>query len=70
MANFWTDLNRYLGEYDLSEYLADEEQRMMAENSDYAVNGEDADEIPEDLVRPLEGGPETSWERYWASTFA
>jgi hypothetical protein len=62
MANFWTDLNRHLGEYELAEYLADEEERMVNENSDYAVNGEDADLIPEDLVTPDTAGPSWWWK--------
>lgn len=50
MGNFWQDLDRYLGDYDRDERAAEIEQTMLEENSDYAVNGEDATCIPANFV--------------------
>lgn len=46
MASFETDLARYLADYDAAERMSEVERSMMDENSDYAVNGENATLIP------------------------
>lgn len=50
MASFETDLARYLAAYERDEAAAEVEENMMSENSDYAVNGENARFLPPSAV--------------------